>query len=70
MPLKLREGGKQQPVAIKTWLGWGIYGGEGNAERNFTFHILEKDLHEIVKDYICEEDLAVPAITVEYYSCR
>ncbi|XP_058817796.1 uncharacterized protein LOC131681103 [Topomyia yanbarensis] len=65
MPLKFREGGERHPVAIKTRLGWSVYGGEGEEDVNHTFHMHEKELHEVVREYICQEDLGVKAITVE-----
>ncbi|XP_055587346.1 uncharacterized protein LOC129739839 [Uranotaenia lowii] len=32
VPLRVRERGQQEPTAVKTRLGWNIYGGQGNSK--------------------------------------
>ncbi|XP_062538554.1 uncharacterized protein LOC134206838 [Armigeres subalbatus] len=56
VPLKTREGVGSVPVAVKTRLGWCVYGPRGNNEReSYSFHVRECDcnenLHGIVKEF-------------------
>lgn len=42
LPLKVREGMNGAPVAVKTRLGWCIYGGRRDQERSdYSYHICE-----------------------------
>ncbi|XP_062703570.1 uncharacterized protein LOC134286025 [Aedes albopictus] len=60
LPLKVREGDGTSPVAVKTRLGWCVYGPRGNSNsESYSFHICEcscdKSLHESVKDFFAIE---------------
>ncbi|XP_037929022.1 uncharacterized protein LOC119663485, partial [Teleopsis dalmanni] len=65
MPMKFREGGKNEPAATKTRLGWTIYGiikHEPNTIREtLNLHICECDddlsLQRLVKDFVSNENV-------------
>ncbi|XP_058828497.1 uncharacterized protein LOC131688312 [Topomyia yanbarensis] len=63
VPLKTKEGFIGEPVAVKTRLGWCIYGGSavaGISKHSLNFHTCEcsndESLHNMVKDYFSFED--------------
>ncbi|XP_062714039.1 uncharacterized protein LOC134290847 [Aedes albopictus] len=60
LPLKVREGDGPAPVAVKTRLGWCVYGPRGSSSlESHSFHICEcscdETLHEAVKDFFAIE---------------
>ncbi|XP_062700056.1 uncharacterized protein LOC134284792, partial [Aedes albopictus] len=60
VPLKVREGEGTAPVAVKTRLGWCVYGPQGcNNRESYSFHICEcscdDTLHEAVKEFFAVE---------------
>ncbi|XP_055633463.1 uncharacterized protein LOC129773833 [Toxorhynchites rutilus septentrionalis] len=62
LPLKVKEGDSNEPVAMKTRLGWCVYGGIDTSLTNaVNFHACDCDsdraLHELVKDYFTLEDV-------------
>lgn len=63
--LKLREGLPEDPVAVKTRLGWAVYGSNRDSEDRHahTFHICEcesdQKLHDMVTSYFSIENLGV-----------
>lgn len=62
-----REGGKYQPVAAETPLGWVVYGPCSTDERKaakveHSFHICEcETLHNVVKDYFSFDSIGIQA---------
>ncbi|XP_062712316.1 uncharacterized protein LOC115269769 [Aedes albopictus] len=61
VPLKVKEGSFNEPVATKTRLGWCIYGGNGSSTSNsVNVHACEcncdRNLHDLIKDYFILED--------------
>ncbi|XP_062706457.1 uncharacterized protein LOC134287734 [Aedes albopictus] len=69
LPLKVREGDGTAPVAVKTRLGWCVYGPRGTSrQESYSFHVCEcscdEELHEAVKKfYAVEEAGSTPAQT-------
>ncbi|XP_062538388.1 uncharacterized protein LOC134206676 [Armigeres subalbatus] len=67
LPLKVREGGGTAPVAVKTRLGWCVYGPRGSSKQDsYSFHMCkcscDEELHEAVKTfYVVEESGTKPA---------
>ncbi|XP_058817566.1 uncharacterized protein LOC131680868 [Topomyia yanbarensis] len=67
--LKIKEGLKREPVAVKTRLGWCIYGGEGanGQQSSVNCHACgcasDQALHELVKDFFTKEDVGMQIIT-------
>ncbi|XP_062699013.1 uncharacterized protein LOC134284280 [Aedes albopictus] len=64
VPLKVREGKKGEPIAVKTRLGWCIFGGCGEkVTHSLNYHTCEcsndQELHNIVKEYFTMEDAGV-----------
>lgn len=69
--LKGKEGAPNQPVAVKTRLGWIAYGScsEGKSASNFVnFHVFhtglcdcqnDEDLHQMMKDYFSLDSMGV-----------
>ncbi|XP_055842512.1 uncharacterized protein LOC129909456 [Episyrphus balteatus] len=70
MPLKTREGEESQPAAIKTRLGWTLYGVASNEDTseegliaNINIHLcdcqnqIDSQMHEAVKKYFLLENL-------------
>ncbi|XP_062538488.1 uncharacterized protein LOC134206780 [Armigeres subalbatus] len=67
--LKSKEGTMDEPIAVKTRLGWTVYGGYNDATSSsfvhYSFHVSESDtqpdehLHQIVKDYFALESLGI-----------
>ncbi|XP_055623138.1 uncharacterized protein LOC129766589 [Toxorhynchites rutilus septentrionalis] len=62
LPLKVKEGDSNEPVVMKTRLGWCVYGGIDTSLTNaVNFHACDCDsdraLHELVKDYFTLEDV-------------
>ncbi|XP_062538743.1 uncharacterized protein LOC134207018 [Armigeres subalbatus] len=60
LPLKVREGEGSAPVAVKTRLGWCVYGPRGNSKQeSYSFHVCEcscdEALHEAVKEFFAVE---------------
>lgn len=61
--LKLREGSSGQPVAVKTRLGWVIFGGSSSSEDLQTYHVcecqnnLDLDMNHTLKNFIALENL-------------
>ncbi|XP_037931374.1 uncharacterized protein LOC119666163 [Teleopsis dalmanni] len=73
--LKVREGGWQEPVAVKTRLGWTVFGsGELNHRNNLNLHKCscgqeaDRELHELVKTFIVNENVAVATPKAELLS--
>lgn len=71
VPLQIREGRKNEPIAVKTRLGWCIFGGRGNeAAHSLNYHACscsnDEDLHDTVKEYFAMEDAGVkPPVVLE-----
>ncbi|XP_055633819.1 uncharacterized protein LOC129774147 [Toxorhynchites rutilus septentrionalis] len=67
--LKLREGMPEDPVAVKTRLGWAIYGSNrsSSARHVHSFHICECEqdikLHDMVSTYFSIDNLGVSLTT-------
>ncbi|XP_058811282.1 uncharacterized protein LOC131676179 [Topomyia yanbarensis] len=69
--MKSREGQSNEPIAIKTRLGWIVFGscvGEKNAGHYVNYHALQicqcnretsEDLHELVKGYFALDSLGI-----------
>ncbi|XP_062533692.1 uncharacterized protein LOC134202689, partial [Armigeres subalbatus] len=60
VPLKVREGEGIAPVAVKTRLGWCVYGPRGNNNHgSYSFHVCgclcDETLHEAVKSFFTVE---------------
>ncbi|XP_062538381.1 uncharacterized protein LOC134206670 [Armigeres subalbatus] len=69
LPLKIREGQHNGPVAAKSRLGWTIFGSIEGANRNSVSPIMhicksvvETELHEMVKQYFAMENLGVSVV--------
>lgn len=68
VPLKMKEGRANEPVAMKTRLGWCVYGGSGDTSTtSLNYHVCgcnsNRNLHDLVKDYFTQEDVGTkPAI--------
>lgn len=61
---KTKMGGPDEPVAIKTLLGWVVFGRTSNQDIQEVYHICECNLHdnqldEIVRDYIALDNLNI-----------
>ncbi|XP_055622454.1 uncharacterized protein LOC129766018 [Toxorhynchites rutilus septentrionalis] len=64
VPLKTREGDGSRPIAVKTRLGWCVYGRQGSqVNEGFSFHICgcnrDDELHEAVKQFFAVEESGV-----------
>ncbi|XP_055603746.1 uncharacterized protein LOC129751978 [Uranotaenia lowii] len=65
VPLSIKEGRPQEPVATKTRLGWCIYGGTTEDRSKLSVNIHSNDcscdntLHTAVRDYFALEDVGV-----------
>ncbi|XP_055614645.1 uncharacterized protein LOC129760976 [Uranotaenia lowii] len=65
VPLSVKEGRPQEPIATKTRLGWCIYGGatESRSELSVNIHnngcSCDNNLHATVRDYFALEDVGV-----------
>ncbi|XP_062699205.1 uncharacterized protein LOC134284407, partial [Aedes albopictus] len=67
--LKSKEGNLDEPIAVKTRLGWTIYGGcstdESTNISHYSFHVCETDaqndelLHQTVKEYFSLDSLGI-----------
>lgn len=67
--LKSKEGNLDEPIAVKTRLGWTVYGGCNDDETSntgqYSFHVCETDaqlddnLHQAVKDYFALDSLGI-----------
>ncbi|XP_062538070.1 uncharacterized protein LOC134206384 [Armigeres subalbatus] len=69
VPLQIREGGQSEPIAVKTRLGWCLFGGRGKeTPHSLNFHTCEcssdQDLHNAVKDYFAMENIGVTSSVV------
>ncbi|XP_062711745.1 uncharacterized protein LOC134289626 [Aedes albopictus] len=69
LPLKVREGDGLAPVAVKTRLGWCVYGPRGSSgQESHSFHICEcscdTGLHEAVKDFFAVEGTGTRAAEI------
>ncbi|XP_053686362.1 uncharacterized protein LOC128735909 [Sabethes cyaneus] len=70
LPLKVKEGNINEPVAMKTRLGWCVFGGSGShSSPTLNFHVCacepDRELHELVKNYFVLDDVGTePAIKV------
>lgn len=68
VPLKTKEGKFGEPVAVKTRLGWCVFGGKGcpASTQSMNYHSCEcegsKTLNETVKSYFTMEDTGVHPI--------
>ncbi|XP_058816851.1 uncharacterized protein LOC131680146 [Topomyia yanbarensis] len=71
VPLQVKEGKKSDPVAVKTRLGWCIFGGSGKeGTHSLNYHACkcasDQDLHIAVKEYFSMEDAGMkPSIVLE-----
>ncbi|XP_065079347.1 uncharacterized protein LOC135702242 [Ochlerotatus camptorhynchus] len=71
VPLQVKEGKRGEPIAVKTRLGWCIFGGSGNeGAHSLNYHTCEchsdQQLHNAVKDYFLIEDAGVkPSVQLE-----
>ncbi|XP_058837183.1 uncharacterized protein LOC131693415 [Topomyia yanbarensis] len=73
VPLQAREGKRTEPIAVKTRLGWCIFGGgESRDTHSLNYHACEcagtgdQELHNAVKDYFSMEDAGVqPPVVLE-----
>lgn len=70
IPLEIRESSPAAPIAVRTRLGWLIYGNRGyssSPEKCFNFHICDCDkdasLQEMVKQFFSLESLGIKAST-------
>lgn len=74
LPLRVREGLRQEPVAAKTRLGWCIYGGEGSDCQPLSFNChycgcngeLDSNVHNTVKSYFALEDSGAKSEVINY----
>lgn len=75
--LKSREGNLDQPIAVKTRLGWTIYGGCNHNDTpnlvQYSFHICEgeselENLHQTVKDYFALDSIGISKTSKELLS--
>ncbi|XP_062533722.1 uncharacterized protein LOC134202737 [Armigeres subalbatus] len=63
VPLKTREGIKREPVAVKTRLGWCIYGGSADYSQmaSINYHacgcVADQTLHDLVKDFFTTDEV-------------
>ncbi|XP_058826986.1 uncharacterized protein LOC131686971 [Topomyia yanbarensis] len=63
VPLQVKEGDVGEPVAVRTRLGWSVYGGTKSRETipSLNYHdcqcSTDETLHNIVKDYFAKEDV-------------
>ncbi|XP_055588827.1 uncharacterized protein LOC129741145 [Uranotaenia lowii] len=68
LPLKVKEGDSYGPVAVKTRLGWCVYGPRSNREEANSFHICkcscENDLQESVKKFFTVESSGTSTVNV------
>ncbi|XP_055643771.1 uncharacterized protein LOC129779977 [Toxorhynchites rutilus septentrionalis] len=68
VPLKMREGKIHEPVAVKTRLGWCVYGGKGSKHTrcSLNYHACDcacdRQLHDEVKEYFALEDVGTKVI--------
>ncbi|XP_062550790.1 uncharacterized protein LOC134215671 [Armigeres subalbatus] len=72
VPLKTIEGKFGEPVAVRTRLGWCVFGGKGDSklQQSLNYHSCEceeiKTLHETVKNYFAMEEIGVnPPMTID-----
>ncbi|XP_058840837.1 uncharacterized protein LOC131696307 [Topomyia yanbarensis] len=73
VPLQAREGKRTEPIAVKTRLGWCIFGGgESRDTHSLNYYACEcagtgdQELHNAVKDYFSMEDAGVqPPVVLE-----
>ncbi|XP_053690825.1 uncharacterized protein LOC128739367 [Sabethes cyaneus] len=62
VPLQVKEGKKNEPVAVKTRLGWCVFGGSDRGTTH-TLHyhacecVSDQDLHSLVRDYFALDDV-------------
>ncbi|XP_055590388.1 uncharacterized protein LOC129742511 [Uranotaenia lowii] len=67
VPLRVKEGKLNEPVATKTRLGWCVYGGTVDVIEKSTVNlhtcvcITDRTLHDTVKDYFALEDTGIAA---------
>ncbi|XP_058816184.1 uncharacterized protein LOC131679471 [Topomyia yanbarensis] len=70
LPLNKRDRRDEEPVAIKTRLGWTVFGGrhETAGHDRVMIHVCncsdDRKLHDLVKDYFALEDLGVTTLAV------
>ncbi|XP_062557575.1 uncharacterized protein LOC134222446 [Armigeres subalbatus] len=69
VPLKMKEGSGEGPIAVKTRLGWCVYGRQQpRVESGFNFHICEctsnKQLHEAIKQFYDIEEVGLGNVTI------
>ncbi|XP_055633239.1 uncharacterized protein LOC129773625 [Toxorhynchites rutilus septentrionalis] len=67
VPLKVREGDSNDPIAVQTRLGWCIYGGGEISSKHFVqYHACSRDnddeLHNMVKEYFTLEDVGAKIV--------
>ncbi|XP_062537741.1 uncharacterized protein LOC134206075 [Armigeres subalbatus] len=68
LPLKVQEGDGMAPVAVKTRLGWCVYGPRGRKNLGYNFHICEcscdETLHGAVKDFFAIESVGAESVII------
>ncbi|XP_062550942.1 uncharacterized protein LOC134215820 [Armigeres subalbatus] len=68
IPLKTKEGKIGEPVAVKTRLGWCLFGGTGDSKspQSLNVHLCDcqemKTVHETVKNYFALEEVGITPI--------
>lgn len=63
--IRTREGAWQQPVAVKTRLGWTIFGGGSTFCTRLNLHKCNcENLHSLVNQYFSDESIAITAPSI------
>ncbi|XP_062538040.1 uncharacterized protein LOC134206352 [Armigeres subalbatus] len=68
VPLKTREGIRREPVAVKTRLGWCIYGGSADYSQmaSINYHacgcVADQTLHDLVKDFFTTDEVGAKPV--------
>ncbi|XP_062533405.1 uncharacterized protein LOC134202420 [Armigeres subalbatus] len=68
VPLKTREGRRHEPVAVKTRLGWCIYGGRISSSQKPTVNChacgcpSDQTLHDLVKDFFATDGIGAQPV--------
>ncbi|XP_055584735.1 uncharacterized protein LOC129737599 [Uranotaenia lowii] len=69
VPLVAREGSTGCPTAVRTRLGWCVYGGGSNATLATSFHICDcqhdQNLNETLKEYFSADETGTKAVCLE-----
>ncbi|XP_058840859.1 uncharacterized protein LOC131696330 [Topomyia yanbarensis] len=70
LPLSKRDRRDTEPIAIKTCLGWTVFGGrcESDGPERLMVHACscsaDRELNDLVKDYFAMEDIGIHGLTV------